>query len=150
MDESHLLKEVFEKYDKNHDGSLTCEEFSNFIWKLKDYVDELHNVEKATINSVFKFYDIDSDGKLSLDDICEWWKKPDKYALLTGEKATLINKAHDLYSKYANGPQLTYEEFENLLESLNVAHQETTFDINDVDGNGLMSFNEFFLWLKWV
>jgi Ca2+-binding EF-hand superfamily protein len=149
-DEISYLEGVFNKYDIDKDGSLTSEEFLALVQKLSEFVKELEGVDPYAIKSVFKYYDMDGDGKLNFDEICDWWMTPDKYSLMVGESGALISKANKLYSKYAKGSQLTYDEFEVLLTSLKVSHQESAFDNIDVNGDGLMNFYEFFTWLDWV
>ena len=151
--ELDYLKKAYEKYDVHNIG-LTSVEFSKLVLDLVPHVKELKHVDKYAIQSVHRYYDDDNDGKLSFDEFCIWWTSANKFKLMHGEAGKHISKANRLYTSHAksndNNNQLTYDEFEGLLHSLKVEHNIDYFDEIDKDGNGLMSFREFFDWLKWV
>jgi Ca2+-binding EF-hand superfamily protein len=131
---------------------LTSIEFNKLVLALAAHVKEIKHVDGYVIQSVHRYYDTDNDGKLSFDEFYIWWKYSDKFKLMHGDAGRHISKANHLYTSHAKSEnnQLTYDEFEGLLHSLKVEHGEDYFDEIDKDGNGLMSFREFFDWLKWV
>lgn len=45
---------------------------------------------------------------------------------------------------------MSYSQFETLLENKNIPHDETTFDAHDANNDGMMNFYEFVRWLGWV
>jgi Ca2+-binding EF-hand superfamily protein len=149
-DEIDVLKSIFAEIDKAKTGYLTQKQFVFFINTLSAHEKELKVSEPYTINSVYKYLDKEGDDKLPFLKVYSWWISPKKYELFSEESAKLINKANRLYSAHAKGSKLTYEEFEELLASLKVTHEESTFDDIDKNGDGLMSFSEFFDWLGWI
>lgn len=152
-EEEIVLRNIFNKFDtsqKGRLGYLDCEKFVSFIKTLSEYVVALKNIDTYVIKSVYKYLDKSGDGKLSFDEIYEWWLSPSKYELFNSEKSQLLVKAYKLYSKYATSSQLSYDEFEKLLLFLKLSHHESIFDEIDKDGDGLLSFCEFVDWLGWL
>lgn len=152
-DEIRMLRTIFNRFDTSQkgvkSGYLTCDRFVSFIKALSEYVIDLKNIDNYVIKSVYKYLDKSGDGKLSFDEIREWWISPNKYKLFI-EKSDPLVKANKLYSKYATSSQLSYDQFEKLLTFLNITHHESVFDEIDKDGDGLLSFCEFVDWLGWL
>lgn len=149
-DEIEVLKSVFEEFSEGSTGYLTQKQFINFINALSIHEKNLVTSDPYTINSVYKYLDKDGCNKLFFREVCNWWLSPKKYEFFSENSAKLINKANRLFSTHAKDARLTYEEFDELLQSLKVDHNESTFDEIDRNGDGLMSFNEFFDWLGWI
>jgi len=149
-DEEVMLKRVFDKFDKTRGGYLTADQFIEFIKILSAHIPELKGHDAYTIKSIYKYMDKNGDSKLSFSEIYNWWLSPKKYTLYTANSVKLITKANKLYSSYAKKSQLTYDEFEELLTYLKVQHEDCEFDDIDRNGDGLLSFCEFFDWLGWL
>lgn len=154
-DEIKILKGIFDRFDTPHkgvkSGFLDCNKFVSFITTLSGYVPTLKNVDNYVVKSVYKYLDKSGDGRLSFEEIKDWWLSPNKYTLFAGEYSESLTKANKLYSKYAvTSSQLSYDEFERLLNSIGISHRESTFDEIDKDGDGLLSFGEFVDWLGWL
>lgn len=148
-EEIKFLRQVFKNFD-NETGSLNPSQFVDLVRALAVHVKDIKDVDDYTIMSVHKYYDTDNDEKLSFQEVYSWWVSSNKFKLLSGVAAKHISKANRLYSSYASGTQLTYNEFEELLEYLKLEHNELCFDEIDDNSDGLLSFREFCNWLNWV
>ncbi len=157
-----VLKQVFNKYDTDRDGYLGLDEFVKLVNALtlklsEDIVGKNKNGTKKLIDPLIilaahKYYDLDGKGTLTFAEVYKWWSSNNKFYLLVGEPARLLYKAYQLFCGYAQGKggQMTFDNFELLLEHKNIGHQDNTFDRIDINEDGLVNFHEFFNWLKWV
>jgi len=148
-----ILKKVFNKFDVNKSGFLKRDQFEKFIRKLGTTTSTLTHLSHALskdINAVFDYIDTDMDNKLNINEFGAWLGRADKYTLFV-EKKSLLLKAHTLFFSYVDAPQkgLPYFKFEDMMENLNINHEEDAFDNLDDNNDGLISFFEFCMWLKW-
>jgi len=152
LDSSSLvIKAVYEKYGRAHDGSVASkmsrEQFTTMIIDLSKHVPEIKGVEKQEVEAAFTLFV--NDG-LSFANFSYWWRSSHKFDYFAGEKAVLLRKAWSLYKKYAlRHSQMDLESFMKMLDDLNIKGSEEDFDKLDVDDNGLLNFKEFSSWLKW-
>lgn len=145
-----ILRSAFKKYDRENKGYLTQVQFALFLSRLSNHVEELKGLEYEEAVMVFKLLDKDSDDKLNFQEFCNWWSQEDKYQYFCGEKSKLLRKAYNLYIKYAESENgMSYNQFEKMMDELNITHSEFEFDELDSTGNGVLSFVEFVNWLHW-
>ena len=154
-DKPTIIKSVFEKYDSRKKGYLNREEFIFFLVHLGKHVKELDKITDKTAVAVFSLIDKNSDGKINFDEFCSWWNMDvsKRYGYFIGEKKNLLRKSYDLYSKYSTScsgrKYMTLINFEKMMEDLKIDYSEECFDSLDNDGDGILSFEEFCLWLDW-
>jgi len=151
-EEVEILKSVFNKYDTDKTGYLTPQQFTFLISRLGRHVKELKGVEFSTAQAVFGLLDTDGDKRLSFDDFVEWWRSEDseRYSYFADEKSKLLSKAYNLYSTYVSETgNMTYLQFNNMMDELELDHGDYDFDILDTNDDGLLSFSEFVNWLNW-
>ena len=152
-DYEEILKRVFKKFDVEKSGFLKRSQFEKFICELEKTSGEF-NVTSKDINIMFDFLDKDMDNKLSKYEFGLWLVRQDKYSFFDEHRKNLLIKAHNLFSSYASTVKgeskgLRYSQFEDMMEDLNIKHEDDDFDNLDIDNNGLISFSEFCKWLKW-
>lgn len=151
-EEIDILRSVFNKFDFEKSGYLSPQQFTFLILRLGKHIKELEGVEFSTAQAVFHLLDTDGDNQISFKDFVDWWRSPEarKYSYFTGEKGKLLRKAYQLYSSHVSDKSnMTYSQFNNLMEELNIRYSEYDFDALDTNGDGLLSFCEFINWLNW-
>lgn len=147
----HILKSVFNKYST--DGHLTVQQFILLLSHLSKYVEELKDIEKEFIYATFAFWDKNQDGLLSYQEFDRWWKSQERYSFLIGKKALQLYRVHELYKKYASdiksskGGKMTIDQFIKLLKDNGIQGNVDDFDDSDINDDGLLSFNEFVVWM---
>jgi Ca2+-binding EF-hand superfamily protein len=157
-DDLIVLDSVFKKYDKLNRGYLDLDQFILFLVKLGKHVKELKKIKENTAIAVFSFIDKNSDGKINYEEFCNWWglsNSSERYSYFTGEKSELLKKSYELYCKYSttssfekNG--IAIMQFEKMMDEFKIDYnEEEDFDKLDKDEDGLLSFQEFCLWLNW-
>ena len=150
--EIDFLRKVFKKFDTLNTGYLDNLQFTKLIKTLSRQVPEII-VDNTICEAVFAYYDKDNNKRLSFDEIYSWWISHDKFKFFMGNKAILMKKARQLFTKYAistNANGMLFLEFESLLFDYNKYHDESAFDSIDKDEDGIISFTEFVHWLGWV
>jgi len=150
-DDTTILLSVFNKYSTDKSDSLSLKQFVRLISRLGKHVKELQGVEFSTAQAVFAVFNKEHNGKLTFDEFEEWWKSSDSdgYKYFTKDKSKLLRKAFRLYNKYTTDGAMTFAEFENMMDELDLPHTELSFDLLDTDDDGLLSFGEFCEWLHW-
>jgi Ca2+-binding EF-hand superfamily protein len=154
-DDLIVLDSVFKKYDKLNRGYLDLDQFILFLVRLGKHVIELRKVTKSSAIAVFSFIDKNSDGKINYEEFSSWWgyNASQRYSYFTGEKSELLKKSYNLYCEYStssfekNG--INIMEFEKMMDEFKIEYDEEDFDKLDKDEDGLLSFQEFSLWLNW-
>lgn len=150
--ELFLLRHVFRKHDNDDSGYLSVDQFVNLIESVSRHAPEINAtaIRPSVSQAVFSYIDKNDDGKMSFQEFYLWWTSPNRFRFFIGEKPSLLSKAYELFSRYSGGMKtLSYNNFERLLDDLNIPHDDQTFDALDEDGDGLMNFTEFVDWLGW-
>jgi len=117
-------------FDTNNDGKLSSVEFA----ALKKKIEEA----KSTIVPMFKLYDVNGDGYITIDEA---------KAILQDEPfnfpATKINSLLTQFDKDKNG-KLDIEEFAGFYAEAKATHEKVDayFAKIDADGNGVLSPSE--------
>lgn len=156
---SLLIKEIFDKYatlaspklshkSDNPNGTITKSSFVLMVNKLSHHIEEIKNVDIATIEAVFF---LSTRGKcMTFDEFNLWWRNDRFHYFHPGTGKELV-KAHKLYQKYADPETsvLSLENFKRLVTDLKLEGTELDFDMLDTDDDGVLSFKEFYRWLGW-
>lgn len=150
-EDMYILKATFHKFDKDHTGRLSSREFVVFLEKLSQHVKELPVVDEKQVIVAFEYLKCDVQRGLTFDDFVRWWERDDKYDFFTGEKASLLRKAYNLFLRFSDPviKGITYSKFEEMMDELKIEHAEYEFDTIDNNDDGVLNFYEFCKWLKW-
>lgn len=150
FEDEAVIKSVFSSYDKKKKGYLSFKQFTALLTRLSKHVPELKGMEMEASQGAFALFNKKADGKLQYSEFRGWWLKEDKYSYLVGERAKLVHKAYNLYKRYTiNNGSLSLDKFLAMMEDLGITCTADNFDQLDVNGDGVLSFEEFSRWLKW-
>ena len=149
-----VLKAAFNKYDRNKDGTLTVQEFTLFLTKLSKHVPQLCGVEMDEVEAVMQLLSNKKSltQSITFDDFCGWWSQSEstRYSFFTGEKSELLRKAYGIYKLHTSGGKgMSYIQYERMMDEIGLPYTDCDFDQLDTDGDGILSFEEFCLWLNW-
>lgn len=151
--EVSVLRTAFDRYDTDKTGKMSPKQFILFLNQLSKHVPELKGCEFGEGVAIFAILDKDRDGFMSFEDFCAWWASPDaeRYKYFTREKSELLDKAYRLYTSYSseNGTEMSYHQFNEMMDELGISYDDYTFDALDKDEDGILSFEEFCTWLNW-
>lgn len=145
-----LSRRIFDKYDKDHSGTISNEEFREMVYELGYHLSD----EEFTL--AMKMLDKDGSGEIDYPEFAAWWSTDDRFKKLqlSEEKLVVLQACSDFFQAFdedGNGV-LDRSEFTKCHETL-VACEVTTdpfekFLANiDTDGDGHVSFNEYVTWL---
>ncbi|KAF8036617.1 hypothetical protein BT93_C2366 [Corymbia citriodora subsp. variegata] len=149
------LRRVFATFDKNGDGLITMEELRESLRGLQICVSDA-DVEEAVAGS-----DSNGDGRIDLDEFCGFLESMSAIGKATvdgggdcsggdgegGEEAEL-KEAFDVFDRDRDGV-ITVEELGRVLSSLGMSEGkraeacEEMIRKVDVDGDGMVNFDEF-------
>lgn len=160
FEDEAVIKSVFSSYDTDTKGYLSFKQFTALLTRLAKHVPELKGIELEAAQSTFALFNRNADGKLQYAEFRGWWLKEDKYSYLVGERAKLVHNAYNLYKRYTSTSTgegstststtaLSLDKFLAMMEDLGITCTADNFDQLDINGDGLLSFEEFSRWLKW-
>ena len=73
-----MLKAVFTKWDQNHDGKVSKEEFTKGVQVLNDHFREAPNhsslTEELDAEELLDVIDLDKSGNIEFDEFCECFR----------------------------------------------------------------------------
>ncbi|PRQ45614.1 putative EF-hand domain pair protein [Rosa chinensis] len=125
------LKKIFDKFDKNGDGRICCDELRAIFLELGS---ETTSEEVKTIMAEF---DKDGDGRIDLDEFAE---------VLNGGSTKDLRDAFDLYDLDKNG-RISAKELHEVLKRLgqkcSLKDCEKMIRSVDADGDRHVNFEEF-------
>ncbi len=129
------LKQAFDSFDTDRNGSLSPEEVMNVLRYLG------MNPNTADIKSIFISTDKDVSNTIEFDEFSQWIL--DKVDITSENDLLEIFRLIDL----DNNGTISTDELRELLYGLNInvsdRDLETLMQQADVDGNGLIGFDEF-------
>jgi len=127
------VRDVFNKYDKDHGGSINSNELGQMLQDMGMYATEDRKSE------VLAELDPNGDGEISFTEFLEWWSVFD------------IRETFTRYDADASGT-VSYEELANLVKDLGVnlgpGQLQEAIDILDTDRSGQLEFDEFLPWFR--
>lgn len=148
INNDQLLRGVYKKFDSDGIG-LTFNQTVKMLARLSRHFPELKKVEYRQTIAIFALVDRDGDGRISFEELREWWKSQNKYELFVGQKALIVKEAYEMYCSYAKGLNMSKEEFYRFLDDNKIVHTEYAFDAIHKDSDRL-TFSEFIEWLNWL
>ena len=116
---------------------------------------------REEIQALEMYLDKNSDGSVTFDEFEQYWIKIASTSELSilGKRIELLTQAADIFRKYDidNNRVINLSEFEKFYRELYEQHQnasmkevEEAMKVLDSDKNGVISFQEFILWLNWL
>ena len=130
-------QDAFEMFDKDKDGTITAKELANVMETLtgeKPSLDE--------INSMIKEVDLNSDGKIELEEFITLMMKN---SIDTQQEEEVIN-AFRVFDKEGNGLIQT-DELKHIMMTIGDKMTEDEADEMiheaDIDGDGTINYEEF-------
>ncbi|QKF94858.1 EF-hand domain-containing protein [Fadolivirus algeromassiliense] len=137
-----VIRSIFIHYDKDNDNKLTFNEFKELC---KDLGFELYDFQ-------FEYLDTSEEGTVSYEEFKSWWIDEDKLNILLEKNIDNINYAHDMYKKGIEEYKvLNYENFSKMIDKYYESTiTEDEFKKYNLNGNGILEFNEFLKWLRWI
>ncbi|EFC49457.1 predicted protein, partial [Naegleria gruberi] len=140
---------------KNGNGQMGTDELGDI---LRDLGFDFSTVE---VEALQMYLDKNNDGVLSFEEFYEYWVK-----IASTNELSMIQKRVDLLTEAAssfkvydtNGNHvLCLDEFEKFYRALytqragaSMAEIEQCLKSLDLDTNGVISFQEFIIWLNWL
>jgi len=102
---------MFNKYDTDHSGHITIEEFRSMSYDLGYYLSD------TELDLAVKTLDKTGSGKINYNDFQSWWKSSDRWnkVKLTDENMTLLSALSgqfQLFDKNKSG-SINKDEFKN-------------------------------------
>jgi Ca2+-binding EF-hand superfamily protein len=158
--EKQHLRFAFDKFDVDHDGELTLVEFAlaaNYLGR------ELFPLQ---VQAAFYRIDRNRNGAIDFDEFCGWWftevKAPpvpetrqiglftrEPAALDAAEERAIVARAFATFDVNGNG-SLDPAEFKKLAvqigANLSDAEVAELMKAIDTDGDGVITFDEFYVW----
>jgi tRNA (cmo5U34)-methyltransferase len=129
------LKEVFDSFDVDGNGSLSRDEVAQVLRSLQI------NLSDADIKSILVDIDRDSNNTIEFEELLDWFAN--QVDLTSEDNLSEIFKLIDL----DNDGHLSTDELAELLEKLNVDISNKDIQLfmqqADADKNGLIDFDEF-------
>ena len=144
-----VLKSLFYKYDKDGSGDLNHEELE------KLFIDDLGlTAEQAKTYSLL--LDADGSNTVCFDEFKKWLRSGEQFKLISNAEKSRYNrlqKAIEVFQRYdVDGNQsLEREEFKKMYCDFggNMRKVDRVIARLDKDGNGQISFPEFYDSLRW-
>ena len=141
-EETKKLRKIFEEFDTDHDGHLTRDELLEGLSKVMDKED----AEKET-DQLMQALDTDGSGFIEFEEFLRASAKKEFY--VTREKVQMI---FDLIDLDRNG-KITMNEMKSFFkggEGMNLDDSiwEQLISQGDSDGDGIISFDEFYALLQ--
>jgi hypothetical protein len=79
------IETVFRSFDKDESGTIEINELSALSQELN------HELSEQELQIAFNDIDVDQDGKISLEEFVNWWKKGRKGKSAVVKKLTSLN-----------------------------------------------------------
>ncbi|KAM7252623.1 hypothetical protein ACFE04_008132 [Oxalis oulophora] len=131
MDE---IKQIFSKFDKNNDGSISADELHDVLASLG------FKPSTAEVDGLMKALDKDGNGHIDLDEFVEVFSHDDE----SDDK--VLKDAFDLYDLDGNGV-ISADELQLVMkrmgEKCSLAEAKKMISSVDEDGDGNVDFEEF-------
>jgi len=145
-----VSKLAFNKYDRDHSGTIETKEFKDLCYDLGHYLSD------EEISMAMLILDRDGSGTISYDEFLGWWRSSDKWGMLKlpDEELEILKRAAT-YFKYFDTDKsgsIDKNEFPRLYEDL-VKNRFTNKTLQacleelDTNRDNKVQFNEYVDWL---
>lgn len=144
-----VLKSLFDRYDSDKNGKLNKEELYAFLEN-----DLGLNTQQA--ETYLLLFDKDADGSISYKEFENWFRSGEKFESINDlTRYYYLQKMVEFFKKYDtdHNNAIDQNELRQLFEEYGGKDRNTVEGFMkqlDLDGNGLVSFEEFACWLHWV
>lgn len=142
-----VVQSLFEKYDKDKNGSLKKEELSVLL--KDDFGMDSQRAEAAAM-----LLDKDGSGIVSFEEFFQWFSSGEGMSNVSDEsRYHYVKKAVDLFKRFDTNKNGTIDrdELQHLMRSIGFTQSlDSAFEQLDKDKNGKISFPEFIVWLNWL
>lgn len=132
------LREVFRRFDENGDGKISAVELRSFFASIGEYMS--HEEAQGVIDEL----DTDGDGKVHFDDFVSLMRMDGREG--AGSDVDL-RRAFEMFEYEKGSGCITPKGLQAMLERLGdkKSYEECEAMIRafDVDGNGVLDYNEF-------
>ncbi|KAK8559131.1 hypothetical protein V6N13_098724 [Hibiscus sabdariffa] len=145
------LKRVFATFDKNGDGFITKQELGESLKNIR-----MFSTEKDVEEIVVKL-DSNGDGLIDFEEFCVLCEaigeESDSKRSGEEEEGEMLKEAFDVFDRDNDG-LITVEELGSVLSSLGLKEGDKVEDCRemirkvDIDGNGMVDFDEFKIMMK--
>ncbi|KAK8674338.1 hypothetical protein V6N13_112630 [Hibiscus sabdariffa] len=137
MDRVEICR-VFQMFDRNRDGNITMEEFSNSLDNFGIFISD------EEVNQIFESIDVNGDGFVDVDEFGMFYQT---IANEHNEEEDMM-EAFNVFDQNRDG-FITFEELRSVLSSLGLKRGKAIEDCwkmitkVDADGDGRVNFIEF-------
>jgi len=141
-----LSKIVFNKYDTDHSGSITIQEFKFMAYDLGYYLSD------TELDLAVKKLDKSGSDAITYEDFNKWWKTADRWKdlQLSEENMAILSAISGQFQMFDldKSGSINKEEFQNYSKevakkgNITIAEQEKMFNDLDVNHDGQVTFNE--------
>ncbi|CAK7324899.1 unnamed protein product [Dovyalis caffra] len=133
------IRKIFNKFDKNGDGKISCSE-------VVDNLSELGTkISQAEVESIMQEFDKDGDGYIDLDEFVDFIQNGG-LGDSSGNDSKELRDAFDLYDKNKNG-LISVDELHSVMKTLglkcSLSDCRKMIREVDQDGDGNVNFEEF-------
>lgn len=91
--------------------------------------------------------------RVELDEFVKWWHAPDRVKLLECTSNPVIQQAIEYFQRYDSDSSgsINLEEYKKLCVDLGWPTDNVSKSLQSLDknGDGVVDFNEFLIWLRW-
>jgi len=145
-----LSQRIFNKYDKDEDGSIGTSELHNLCLEMGV------ELSPEQLEVALKVMDTDGNGTIELDEFEKWWNSEDRFGQMqrTPEEIEYLQSAYGKFVSFDTDGNGTIERNEfDALHAMLVEEKYTTHTVEedwndmDKDASGFISFAEYNEWL---
>ncbi|KAG6743215.1 calcium-binding protein CML24-like [Populus alba x Populus x berolinensis] len=134
------IRKIFNKFDKNGDGKISCSEVVDNLKELGT------KISPAEVQSIMQEFDKDGDGYIDLDEFVDFIQNGGIDDGGTGDDSKELRDAFDLYDKNKNG-LISADELHSVMKMLglkcSLSDCRKMIREVDQDGDGNVNFEEF-------
>lgn len=143
-----VVRSLFEKYDTNGNGKLDEKEMQTLL-------EGDLGLDREQTGVYIPLVDKNGDHDVSFEEFSDWLRSEEHFQILHDKQMfEKLSKAFRYFKSFTtdDGDTLDRVQFEELMKffGYETIDMEKAFAKIDKDKNGVVSFWEFMVWLKWV